>query len=108
MSEVDISRLLHQMRQMAAAAEGRPAAGTTEGGEGGVAFERILGDSIRKVNELQQNASAMATAFERGDPDVDLAEVMVELQKASVSFNAMVEVRNKLLTAYQEVMNMQV
>ncbi|HHH13122.1 MAG TPA: flagellar hook-basal body complex protein FliE, partial [Thiolapillus brandeum] len=63
---------------------------------------------IRKVNELQQNATAMATAFEKGDPNVDLAEVMVELQKASVSFTAMVEVRNKLLTAYQDVMNMQV
>ncbi len=107
MSNVDISRLLHQMRQMAAAAENRPVAAEGEGA-GGVAFERILGESLRKVNELQQNATAMATAFEQGDPNVDLAEVMVELQKASVSFNAMVEVRNKLLTAYQEVMNMQV
>ncbi len=109
MSNVDVNQILHQMRQMAAAADGggmRTRAAPEEGS--GVAFERILGDSIRKVNELQQNATAMATAFEKGDPNVDLAEVMVELQKASVSFTAMVEVRNKLLTAYQDVMNMQV
>jgi len=108
MSNVDINQLLHQMRQMAAAADagGRQRVSAEEGG--GAAFEGILGDSIRKVNELQQNANAMATAFEKGDPNVDLAEVMVELQKASVSFTAMVEVRNKLLSAYQDVMNMQV
>jgi len=109
MSNIDVNQLLHQMRQMAAAADGgsRSVRAATEEGSG-VAFERILGDSIRKVNELQQNATAMATAFEKGDPNVDLAEVMVELQKASVSFTAMVEVRNKLLSAYQDVMNMQV
>ena len=109
MSSVDVNQLLHQMRQMAALAEAdraKPVGGP--GQEGGVAFEKILGDSIQKVNRLQQNASDLATAFEQGDPNVDLAQVMVELQKASVSFTAMVEVRNRLLSAYQDVMNMQV
>ncbi len=107
MSNVNIDQLLHQMRQMAAAA-GASGVRESSSREGGPAFEQVLGDSIRKVNELQQNASDLAAAFEKGDPNVDLAEVMVELQKASVSFTAMTEVRNKLLSAYQDIMNMQV
>jgi len=108
MSNVDINQLLHQMRQMAAAADRRdsPVAPGVE--SGGPAFGKILEESIQTVNELQQGATELATAFEKGDPNVDLPQVMVELQKASVSFNAMVEVRNKLLSAYQDVMNMQV
>jgi len=50
----------------------------------------------------------MKTAFETGDPNVDIPEVMVAIQKASLSFEAITEVRNKLLSAYQDVMNMQV
>lgn len=48
----------------------------------------------------------MASDFETGESDAGLAEVMVSLQKASVSFQAMVQVRNKLTDAYKEVMNM--
>ncbi len=106
MNSVNIDQLLHQMRQMAAAAADRKPVPAGESAP--AAFEGILKDSIQQVNRLQQNADAMATAFEKGDPNVDLAQVMVELQKANVSFTAMVEVRNKLLSAYQEVMNMQV
>jgi flagellar hook-basal body complex protein FliE len=50
----------------------------------------------------------MRTAFEQGEPGVDLAEVMIAVQKSSVSFQAMVEVRNKLVDAYKDVMNMPV
>ncbi len=108
MSNVDINQLLHQMRQMAAAADRRDSPVPPGGESGGPGFGKILEESIQKVNELQQGATDLATAFEKGDPNVDLPQVMVELQKASVSFSAMVEVRNKLLSAYQDVMNMQV
>ena len=50
----------------------------------------------------------MAAALERGDANVTLPEVMIALQKASLSFQAMTEVRNRLVTAYQEIMRMQV
>jgi flagellar hook-basal body complex protein FliE len=93
---------------MAAAADRKPSPDPLGGEQAGPAFGEVLGESIRAVNELQQGATEMATAFEKGDPNVDLSQVMVELQKASVSFSAMVEVRNKLLSAYQDVMNMQV
>ena len=50
----------------------------------------------------------MTDAFQRGDPGVELPQVMLEMQKASVSFRALTEVRNRLVSAYQEIMNMQI
>ncbi|WP_456406926.1 flagellar hook-basal body complex protein FliE [Thiolapillus sp.] len=107
MSNVDINQLLNQMRQMAAQADRKPST-LLEGNSQGPAFDNILKDSINAVNDIQNGASEMATRFEVGDPSVNLTEVMVELQKASVSFEAMKQVRNKLLNAYKDVMSMQV
>ena len=50
----------------------------------------------------------MAAAFERGDPSADLGRTMVAIQKADLSLRAMTEVRNKLVDAYKEIMNMPV
>ena len=58
------------------------------------------------MNQTQQSASSLATAFEKGTPGVELPQVMLEMQKASVSFRALTEVRNRLVNAYQEIMNM--
>ncbi|MEL6868231.1 MAG: flagellar hook-basal body complex protein FliE [Pseudomonadota bacterium] len=71
-------------------------------------FSSLLARSVAAVNDTQQTAAAQASAFEVGAPDADLTQVMVSLQKASLSFQAMTEVRNKLVNAYQEVMNMPV
>jgi flagellar hook-basal body complex protein FliE len=111
MTQVDINQLLAQMRTMAAQAEGGAApAGAGEGVEAadGADFSSLLRESIDRVNEVQQQAGQLAEAFETGDPSVDVAQVMVALQKASLSFQAMTQVRNKLVSAYQEIMNMQV
>ena len=102
MSGVEMTRLLAEMRQLAATAESRPETVTGESG----GFADLLKASIDAVNETQNTASQMAAAFERGESSVALPEVMVALQKASLSFQAMTEVRNRLVTAYQEVMNM--
>ena len=64
--------------------------------------------AIDQVNSAQQVSSEMAKNFELGKTDASLQEVMVSLQKANVSFQAMVQVRNKLVSAYQDIMNMQV
>lgn len=71
-------------------------------------FGSLLKASVQAVNETQQKAGAMATAWERGDSEISLTQVMVSLQKADVSFKAMMEVRNKMVDAYQEVMRMSV
>ncbi|WP_372740108.1 flagellar hook-basal body complex protein FliE [Neptunomonas sp.] len=69
-------------------------------------FGDLLKNAIDKVNDTQMEASRMATAFEQGDPRVELTQVMIQLQKASVSFEAMTQVRNKLVAAYEDVMKM--
>ncbi len=111
MSDVDISAVLAQMRSMAARVE----AGTGVAGNGPGAvqdadkpdFAQFLKQSIDAVNSTQKEAAALTEAFQAGAPGVELGEVMVALQKASVSFQAMTQVRNKLVDAYQEIMRMQ-
>lgn len=71
-------------------------------------FNTMFSNAINMVNEQQQHSSKLATRFEKGDPTVDLPEVMIAAQKASVSFEAMKEVRNKLVDAYKDIMNMPV
>ncbi len=72
----------------------------------GVSFGDTLNQAIKKVNSSQAEAGKLRTAFEMGDPKIDLARVMVAQQSASVAFRATVEVRNRLVQAYQDVMNM--
>jgi flagellar hook-basal body complex protein FliE len=107
MSQMDVNALLAQMRTMAAQAENRPAPVAKPAGESSD-FGRIMKTALEKVDGLEQNANSMSAAFERGASDVDLGQVMVAVQKADLSFQAMTEVRNKLVSAYQEIMNMPV
>ena len=71
-------------------------------------FQTMFSNAIDGVNEKQMESASLAKRFERGDPQVDLPEVMIAAQKASVSFEAMKEVRNKLVEAYKDIMNMPV
>lgn len=68
----------------------------------------MMGNAINQVNETQMHAGSLSTRYTQGDPNVDLPEVMVAMQKSSVSFQAMSQVRNKLLEAYKDIMNMPV
>ena len=71
-------------------------------------FQSMFKNAIDTVNANQKVAGNLAIRFEQGDPGVDLPEVMIALQKSSVSFQAMTQVRNKLVEAYKDVMNMPV
>lgn len=71
-------------------------------------FQNMLTSAINTVNENQKASAALAQRFEQGDPGIDLPEVMIAMQKSSVSFQAMTQVRNKLVEAYKDVMNMPV
>ena len=71
-------------------------------------FQNMFKGAIDQVNANQKAAGQLATKYEQGDPSVDLPEVMIALQKSSVSFQAMTQVRNKLVEAYKDVMNMPV
>ena len=74
--------------------------------KGNEAFGPVLHNAIKGVSDRQIQATELATKFEYGDSSVSLADVMVEIQKARVSFEALSQVRNKFVTAYQQVMSM--
>lgn len=99
--------LLAQMRAMMEQAQGQSVKPVASQGEQG-GFSDLLKNAVQSVNSNQQQANQIATEFQTPGSDVQMSEVMVALQKANVSFQAMVEVRNKLVSAYQEIMNMQV
>ena len=69
-------------------------------------FATILKGAVDGVNATEQQAVRLAAAFERGEPGIELAEVMVAMQKASLGLRTVSEVRNHLVRAYQDVMNM--
>jgi flagellar hook-basal body complex protein FliE len=71
-------------------------------------FGDMLKNTLDSVNEAQKTSRAMKIGFETGTGDASLAEVMIASQKANLSFRAVTEVRNKLITAYQDIMNMPV
>lgn len=71
-------------------------------------FAQALKASLDQVNSAQNDAANLGKRFALGDDSVNLSDVMIAGQKASISFQATVQVRNKLVHAYQEIMNMQV
>ncbi|BDU17850.1 flagellar hook-basal body complex protein FliE [Lysobacter auxotrophicus] len=87
------------------AASGAPGA---VGGAGAPGFQQTLSNAIDSVSRAQNTSGALQQAFELGDPRADLARVMVAMQQSQVAFRATVEVRNRLVQAYQDVMNMPV
>lgn len=105
MNEIDVNQLLSQLRATATAAQGRPPAEVQADAPD---FLALMKGAVNSVNESQQSAAKLSEAFELGDPRVDLASVMISMQKANISFQAMTQVRNKLVSAYQEIMNMPV
>ena len=109
MNTIDVNGLLQQMRTLSAQARLEPRApSATSSVEGMPDFGSLLKKSIDGVSSSQNSASALADKFERGDPGTDIGSVMVALQRADLSFRAVTEVRNKLVDAYKDIMNMQV
>jgi flagellar hook-basal body complex protein FliE len=105
MNEINANHLLSQIRTLGAGLQVQtpPAADPAAAN-----FGNLLKNSIAAVNESQQSAGNMKAAFEINSSDTSLAEVMIATQKADLSFRAMTEVRNKLINAYEEIMNMPV
>ena len=107
MSQMEINKVLTQMRALSGSME-LPDSGIAKLGPGAGTpnFGQVLEQSISKVNEQQGVAQNLITGFQTGSGTAGVAEVMVAMQKASLSFTAMTQVRNKLVDAYQEIMNM--
>jgi len=126
---IDSSRIEAMMNQLKAAAS-KPAAPSlgagAPGGLGGigglgniagtaanegasrVSFSDALKNSLQQVSNSQKAAEEMGQKFAMGDDSVSLSDTMIAMQKSSIAFQATVQVRNKLVSAYHEIMNMQV
>ena len=131
---IDSSRIEAMMAQLKAAAQkpAAPALGSGALGAGGVgglgglagitqpgaadaaessskvSFSDALKASLQNVSNAQVQADEMGKRFQAGDDSVSLSDTMIAMQKASISFQATVQVRNKLVSAYHDIMNMQV
>jgi flagellar hook-basal body complex protein FliE len=105
-----LQRALQTGAPAASAAPGTitPSAGPAVGGAPGAAFSSVLGDALKGVSASQQHATAMQRSFQSGAEGVGLEETMVAMQKAQIGFQAALTVRNRLVQAYTDVMNMSV
>jgi len=102
----NLDQMLGELRAATALAQNRATAAAQT--PGGADFAQALKAAIDQVNAAQQQAQQLTEQFAAGDRNVSLQDVMINLQKASLSFQQMVQVRNKLVSAYQDVMNMPV
>jgi flagellar hook-basal body complex protein FliE len=111
----DVQSVLAQMRSLREAAQGALVRSMQEPDQAAPGqplqpgqkadFGTMLRTAIDQVNATQMEATNLTDAFVRGDTD-DLVKVMVSVQKSNVAFQAMTQVRNRLVTAYQDIMNM--
>lgn len=102
----NLDQMLAELRAASALVQGKSASAAKPAD--GADFGQALKAAIDQVNATQQQAQQMAQDFAAGKENVNLQDVMINLQKANLSFQQMVQVRNKLVTAYQDVMNMPV
>jgi flagellar hook-basal body complex protein FliE len=99
-----LSTLQNALKTGAPSAAGPAAAAAS----GGTSFSNALGEALKSVSETQNDASALQRKFQTGAEGVSLEETMIAMQKAQVGFQAAMAVRNRLVSAYTDVMNMQV
>jgi flagellar hook-basal body complex protein FliE len=104
MNEINATQLLSQIRTLGRELQPTQSPATPAVNN----FGEMLKTTINAVNDAQKEASALKVGFVNGTTDKSLAEVMIASQKASLSFTAVTEVRNKLVSAYQDIMNMPV
>jgi flagellar hook-basal body complex protein FliE len=112
-----VDSLLAQMRQMrqemgaihgGVSPQAAGAGAQTAGANGTTDFAAVLKSSLDSVAQAQNHAESMQQAFVLGDNNVSLSDVMINMQKANISFQTAVQVRNKVIAAYNDIMNMQV
>lgn len=114
---IDTSRIEAMVAQLRAAGARATPAGPSPIGDnplqtkpatGAVDFQSALKSSLEQVNQVQLQSQQLAERFALGDSTVSLSDAMISLQKSSIAFQQTVQVRNKLVSAYQEIMNMAV
>ncbi|MGG7607030.1 flagellar hook-basal body complex protein FliE [Massilia sp. BKSP1R2A-1] len=114
---IDSSRIQAMMEQLKSAATKPAASPVAPAGLGGIApqggvakldFADALKTSLQQVSNTQKTAEELGKRFAMGDDTVSLSDTMIAMQKSSIAFQGTVQVRNKLVAAYHDIMNMQV
>lgn len=105
MNEIDANQLLLQMKILAAKARNNDFS-SNNAPVGQNEFGQLLKSAINDANQLQTNAADLAKRFEEGDKDIHLTDVMIATQKAHLSLQTVAQVRNHVVNAYQDIMNM--
>lgn len=103
-----IQAMIAQLKAHAARPEATPPVIQTTAPVAKLNFADALKNSLDAVSASQNKADALGKQFSMGDDNVNLSDVMISMQKASINFQATVQVRNKLVSAYHDIMNMQV
>ncbi|MCL4140386.1 UNVERIFIED_CONTAM: hypothetical protein GTU68_051109 [Idotea baltica] len=94
--------------QAQATQQAQPMTSLSQTSSNNIDFSKLVKTAVDQVNATQQASGQLKTAFEMGDPNVSLADAMIASQKASVAFEATVQVRNKMIKAYEEIMRMSI
>lgn len=107
---VEMNSLLTQMRELKGVAtqDVRPTQTLDTNESTGPQFSSMFKQALDQVNELQSTSGQLQEAYIRGDSNIDITRVMVASQKSSIAFQAVVQVRNKLVESYKDIMNMPV
>ncbi|MDH5545453.1 MAG: flagellar hook-basal body complex protein FliE [Gammaproteobacteria bacterium] len=113
MNDLNMSRMMSDLHRLASQARAQVPHVSTQNAQPVTndqppGFGSLFQKAVNEVNNAQQNAATLKKAFEAGVEGVDLPQVMVAKEKASVAFEALLTVRKELLKAYQDVMSMQV
>jgi len=110
MNQIDSSQLLHTMKALASEAKHIPIEYNINNisQNPNNSFSEIFNSAIGSVNALQKTSSDLVKRFEAHDSSVNITQVMVASQKSNLAFQAMSQVRNQVVNAYQEIMNMPV
>lgn len=104
MNQIDATKLIESMEALASQAKGAKIEMRPDSNPEG--FQAAFKHALDSVNDLKMESSEKAMRYEKGDPAVDLADVMISMQKSSVATQALVQVRNQVVNAYQDIMNM--
>jgi flagellar hook-basal body complex protein FliE len=107
MDPISMVSLLAKLQEARAVAGGLPAPSSQTGAQP-LDFAALLKGGIDRVDRAQGTATQMAEQFQLGDPKVTLEDTMVAMQKANISFQAALQVRNRVVAAYHDIMNIQI
>ncbi len=105
-TSLQTNQLLEQMQQLTKLAKSAQQAGINPTAKTGSEFSNLFTQAINNVNQQQMHSAQLASQVESGDGGVSLVKAMIASQKAGVAFQATLQVRNKVVNAYQDIMNM--